>query len=151
MIAKKGFYYGKSTKFAYVYKKDGSFFTHYKLCKWYCVLKWRQEIGYIHEVKNIFLEERFPFFHNEIKYEFLPQFKIWYRENETPEFQVYTKYSEWYRKTYQKSFQPNYSYMNIRFLDEVEIKKITDYMKTTLNYKELIEVKEMKDVIGEIE
>lgn len=147
MISKQGFEYAKRTKYVYVYKEDGNFFTHYKLCRWYCILKWRQEIGYIYDVKNIFLKEIFPFRHKEKEYEFLPQFKIWYREGETPEYQVYTKYSEWYRNAFNKSFLPKYNYMNIRFLDEIEMKKIIGDMKTTLDFKGLIDVKLLKEVL----
>lgn len=148
MITKEGFEYTKRTKYVYVYKQDGNFFTHYKLCRWYCILKWRQEIGYIHNVENIFLKERFPFRHKNKSYEFLPQFKIWYQKDGIPEYLVYTVFSEWYREAYRKSFLPKYNYMNIRFLDELEMKKNIKDMKTTLDFQQLIEVKLLKDVLN---
>lgn len=145
MIVKPGFEYTKRTKYVHVYKKDNEFFTHSKLCKWYAILKWRESIGYIKNVKNVFLKDRFPFRYKNKRYEFLPQFKIQY-PNETYEYQVYTIVSIWYWRVFKKAFVPKYEYLDIRFLDEKEIRVEIKDMKSILNYNELIETRLLKEM-----
>lgn len=147
MIVKEGWTVEGKRKKVYVYKPDGEFFLSYKMFRWYCVLKWRQKIGYLYDVKHIFTKDVFPFRQKEVNYEFMPQFKIWYRKGEAPQYQVYTKYSEWYRKTFQRSIMPKYKLVNIRFLDELEINKIIKNMKPMLDYELLMEYTLLKDVI----
>ncbi len=147
MIVKEGWTVEGKAKYCYVYKEDGEIFLSYKVCRWYCVLKWRQELGYLYDIQHVFTKDVFPFRQKGVRYEFMPQFKVWYRKGEAPQYQVYTIWSEWYRKAFQKNILTKFKLTDIRFLDATEMKTTINNMKTMIDYNSLIEVKLLKDVI----